>query len=99
MRPGEGSGRVSPAPPASVYPRLMYRGAAEDVQELTDGLGKKVFPVAHDTCDGGTVLMDETGRFFYLHHSGEYFLGCDKHSALMSYSRGYPLEYAENHYA
>ncbi|MFF9676782.1 SUKH-3 domain-containing protein [Streptomyces eurythermus] len=81
------------------YPRLMYRGAAEDVQELADGLGKKVFPVAHDTFDGGTVLMDEIGRFFYLHHSGEYFLGCDKHSALMSYARGYPLEYAENHYA
>ncbi|MCL3993251.1 SUKH-3 domain-containing protein [Streptomyces lavenduligriseus] len=68
-------------------------------QELADGLGNKVFPVAHDTFDGGTVLMDEIGRFFYLHHSGEYFLGCDKHSALMSYSRGYPLEYAENHYA
>ncbi|SED40277.1 SUKH-3 immunity protein [Streptomyces sp. 2231.1] len=81
------------------YPRLMYRGAAEDVQELADGLGKKVFPVAHDTYDGGTVLMDEDGRFFYLHHSGEYFLGNDKYSAFMSYSRGYPLEQAEDYYA
>ncbi|MFI6876645.1 SUKH-3 domain-containing protein [Streptomyces sp. NPDC050400] len=80
-------------------PRLMYRGAAEDVQELADGLGKKVFPVAHDTYDGGTVLMDEAGRFFYLHHSGEYFLGDDKYAALMSYSRGYPLENAEDYYA
>ncbi|WP_372352521.1 SUKH-3 domain-containing protein [Streptomyces sp. KL116D] len=80
-------------------PRLMYRGAAEDVQELADGLGTKLFPVAHDTYDGGTVLMDESGRFFYLHHSGAYFLGDEKYAALMSYSRGHPLENAEDHYA
>ncbi|CAL9502720.1 hypothetical protein SUDANB181_03458 [Streptomyces sp. enrichment culture] len=80
-------------------PALMYRGAAEDVQELADGLGEKVFPVAHDTYDGGTILMDEAGRFFYLHHSGEYFLGNDKYSAFMNYSRGYPLEHAEDYYA
>lgn len=29
---------------------------------LADGLGKKDFPVAHDTYDGGTLLMDEAGR-------------------------------------
>ncbi|MBL1104380.1 SUKH-3 domain-containing protein [Streptomyces sp. 5-8] len=81
------------------YPRLMYVGAAEDVQDIADGLGKKVFPVAHDTYDGGTILIDEVGRFFYLHHSGGYFLGNDKHSALMSYSRGYPLDDAEDYYA
>ncbi|GAA5057369.1 hypothetical protein GCM10023336_31180 [Streptomyces similanensis] len=81
------------------HPRLMYRGAAEDVRELADGLGKKVFPVAYDTYDGGTVLIDEAGRFFYLHHSGEYFLGEDKYAALMSYSRGYPLEDAEDYSA
>ncbi|WP_428951334.1 SUKH-3 domain-containing protein [Streptomyces sp. cg35] len=46
------------------HSRLMYEGAAEDVQELADGLKKKVFPVAHDTYDGATVLMDEAGRFF-----------------------------------
>ncbi|WP_394429066.1 SUKH-3 domain-containing protein [Streptomyces sp. SGAir0957] len=79
-------------------PRLMYREAAEDVQEVADGLGKRVFPVAHDTYDGGTVLMDEAGRFFYLHHTGAYFLGDEKYSALMSYSRGYPLEDAEDYY-
>ncbi|MEU3523548.1 SUKH-3 domain-containing protein [Streptomyces sp. NPDC038707] len=73
-------------------PRLMYRGAAEDVRELADALGRNLFPVAHDTYDGGTVLMDEAGRFFYLHHSGEYFLGEEKYSALMRYSRGHPLD-------
>ncbi|EFF91632.1 conserved hypothetical protein [Streptomyces sp. e14] len=89
----------SPEDVVMFFPRLMYRGAAEDVQELADGLGKKVFPIAHDTYDGGTFLMDEAGRFFYLHHSGEYFLGNDKYSALMSYSRGYPLDDAEDYYA
>ncbi|CAL9302545.1 SUKH-3 domain-containing protein [Streptomyces sp. SudanB182_2057] len=89
----------SPEDTVMFLPALMYRGAAEDVQELADGLGEKVFPVAHDTYDGGTILMDEAGRFFYLHHSGEYFLGNDKYSAFMNYSRGYPLEHAEDYYA
>ncbi|MEW2130210.1 SUKH-3 domain-containing protein [Streptomyces sp. NPDC005435] len=80
-------------------PRLMYRGAAEDVQELAGALGRRLFPVAHDTYDGGTVLMDEAGRFFYLHQSGEYFLGDDKYAALIGYSRGHPLEPAEDHCA
>lgn len=76
----------------------MYREAAEDVQEIADGLAKNIFPVAHDTYDGGTVLIDEVGRFFYMHHSGNYFLGDEKYSALMNYSRGYPLEDAEDYY-
>ncbi|MEU6391548.1 SUKH-3 domain-containing protein [Streptomyces sp. NPDC046939] len=80
-------------------PLLTYTGAAEDVQELADGLGQKVFPVAHDLYDAATVLIDEAGRFFYVHSSGEYYLGEEKYSALMSYSRGYPLESAENYYA
>lgn len=79
-------------------PLLTYEGAAEDVQELADGLGKKVFPVAHDLYDGASVLIDEAGRFFYMHSSGEYYLGDEKYSALMSYSRGYPLESAGNYY-
>ncbi|MFB9397122.1 SUKH-3 domain-containing protein [Streptomyces echinatus] len=79
-------------------PRLMYVGAAEDVQDIADGLGKKVFPVAHDTYDGGTILIDEVGRCFYLHHTGGYFLGNDKYSALMSYSRGYPLADVEDYF-
>ncbi|MFF9770127.1 SUKH-3 domain-containing protein [Streptomyces sp. NPDC014636] len=49
--------------------------------------------------DGGTILMDEAGRFFPLHHSGEYFLGSDKYSALMRHSRGYPLEHPEDYSA
>ncbi|MEV8065449.1 SUKH-3 domain-containing protein [Streptomyces sp. NPDC085995] len=89
----------SPEDSVMFFPRLMYRGAADDIQALADAMGKKVFPIAHDTYDGGTFLMDEAGRFFYLHHSGEYFLGNDKYSALMSYSRGHPLDDAEGHYA
>nr|WP_237538961.1 MULTISPECIES: SUKH-3 domain-containing protein [unclassified Streptomyces] len=88
----------SPEDTVMFLPRLMYAGAAEDVQDLSDGLGKKVFPVAHDTYDGGTILIDESARFFYLHHTGGYFLGEDKHSALMRYSRGYPLDDAEDYY-
>lgn len=43
--------------------------------------------------------MGEAGRFFPLHHSGEYFLGSDKYSALMRHSRGYPLEHPEDYSA
>ncbi|MEV3857066.1 SUKH-3 domain-containing protein [Streptomyces sp. NPDC050095] len=90
---------TSPKDLLEFVPALAYEGAAEDVQELADGLGKKVFPVAFDTYDGGTVLMDEAGRFFYLHWSGEYYLGDDKYSALMKYSHGQPLENAWSYYA
>ncbi|MFI0805954.1 SUKH-3 domain-containing protein [Streptomyces echinatus] len=89
---------TSPEDTVVFCPSLMYVGAAEDVQELADGLGRKVFPVAHDTYDGGTILIDEVGRFFYLHHTGGYFLGGDKYPALMSYSRGHPLDDAEKYY-
>ncbi|MEU6847117.1 SUKH-3 domain-containing protein [Streptomyces sp. NPDC046716] len=80
------------------FPFLTYRGAGEDIQELADALRKKVFPVAYDTYDVGTVLIDEASRFFYQHWSGVYFLGDDKYSALMNYSRGYPLPYADPYY-
>ncbi|MFI7006951.1 SUKH-3 domain-containing protein [Streptomyces sp. NPDC050145] len=78
-------------------PLLTHEGASEDIQELADALGKRVFPVAFDGDDGAMFLVDETGRFFYQHWSGEYFLGYDKHAAFVAYS-GHPLPYADDHY-
>lgn len=79
-------------------PEIMYEGVSEFIQDLAEGLGKTVFPVAHDTFDAGTILIDEAGRFFYLHHTGGYFLGSEKYMALMNYSRGHPLDDAEDYY-
>ncbi|WP_223206125.1 SUKH-3 domain-containing protein [Streptomyces xanthii] len=81
----------------SFSPLLTYKGASEDIQELADALGKKVFPVAYDRDDGAMFLVDETGRFFYQHWSGEYFLGYDKHAAFVAYS-GRPIPFADEHY-
>ncbi|MEV8389787.1 MULTISPECIES: SUKH-3 domain-containing protein [unclassified Streptomyces] len=65
-------------------PHLVFKGDAEEISELAGDLGTKLFPVGYDTYDGSTILMDETGRFFFTHHTGAYYLGSEKYEALMS---------------
>ncbi|WP_171170973.1 SUKH-3 domain-containing protein [Streptomyces sp. I05A-00742] len=52
-----------------------YDEDAEDIVELANDLGQRLFPVGYETYEGGILLVDEVDRFFYLHHSGSYFLG------------------------
>ncbi|MCB5179672.1 SUKH-3 domain-containing protein [Streptomyces antimicrobicus] len=69
-------------------PTLGYEDDAEDIVELASDIGRKLFPVGYETIEAGIVLMDDLGRFFYLHHTGPYFLGKDEHQALSSLMRG-----------
>ncbi|WP_326614643.1 SUKH-3 domain-containing protein [Streptomyces scopuliridis] len=76
---------------------LVFRGDAEEISDLAGDLGTKLFPVGYDTYDGSTLLMDETGRFFFSHHTGAYHLGREKYEALMSLMSG-EMEDAEDYF-
>ncbi|MER6191866.1 SUKH-3 domain-containing protein [Streptomyces cyaneofuscatus] len=65
-------------------PRLVFKGDAEEIAELAGKLGAKLFPVGYDTYDGSTLLLDHSGRFFFSHHTGAYYLGSEKYGAIMS---------------
>ncbi|MBP2585605.1 hypothetical protein J3A78_006083 [Streptomyces sp. PvR006] len=71
-------------PPDAVAftPHWIYEESAEDVAELARNLGRRLFPVGYETFDGAMVLIDETGRFFLMHHTGPYFLGLTSHEAV-----------------
>ncbi|MCB5179666.1 SUKH-3 domain-containing protein [Streptomyces antimicrobicus] len=70
------------------HPALGYEGDAEDIAELAGDLGRRLFPVGYETGEAGIVLLDDLGRFFYLHHTGPSFLGHDEAQALSSLMRG-----------
>ncbi|CAM5256981.1 SUKH-3 domain-containing protein [Streptomyces narbonensis] len=86
-------------PPASVglTPHWIYEESAEDVAELAGNLRQRLFPVGYETFDGAMVLVDETGRFFLLHHTGPYFLGESVHEAVSCLLRG-PQGEARDHF-
>ncbi|MCP9961239.1 SUKH-3 domain-containing protein [Streptomyces somaliensis] len=69
-------------------PTFGYEGDAELIAELAENLGRRLFPVGWETSENGIVLLDDTGRFFYLHHTGPYFLGGDETQALSSLMTG-----------
>ncbi|MFJ1749099.1 SUKH-3 domain-containing protein [Streptomyces sp. NPDC088116] len=69
-------------------PSFGYEGDAEDISELADNLGRRLFPVGYEAGENGIVLMDDSGRFFYLHHTGPYFLGANESQALSSLMTG-----------
>ncbi|MGW9456002.1 SUKH-3 domain-containing protein [Streptomyces globisporus] len=78
-------------------PHLVFKGDAEEIAELAGDLGVKLFPVGYDTYDGSTILMDESGRFFFSHHTGSYYLGSEKYEALMSLMSS-EMDDAENYF-
>ncbi|GAA2448967.1 SUKH-3 domain-containing protein [Streptomyces macrosporus] len=78
-------------------PAVGYEGDAERIAELAGDLGQKLFPVGYETVENGLVLVDELGRFFYLHFTGPYFLGADRTQALSSLMTG-DQGPAEDHY-
>ncbi|MEU7074254.1 SUKH-3 domain-containing protein [Streptomyces narbonensis] len=78
-------------------PYLGYRSAPADVAELSRDLGVRLFPVGLDSSDSSPVLIDEGGRFFYLHHTGAYYMGADKYEAMISLAHA-PMQDAEDYF-
>ncbi|MEU0302233.1 SUKH-3 domain-containing protein [Streptomyces sp. NPDC006175] len=78
-------------------PTFGYEGDAELVVELAQNLGHQLFPVGWETSENGIVLLDDAGRFFYLHHTGPYYLGGNAPQALSSLMTG-DQEDAEDHF-
>lgn len=87
----------TPADAVGFTPHWIYEDSAEDVAELAGNLGQRLFPVGYETFDGSMLLIDETGRFFLLHHTGPYFLGESAHEAVSCLLRG-PQREARDHY-
>jgi len=86
-------------PPDAVgfTPHWIYEESGEDVAELARNVGKKLFPVGYETFDGAMVLIDETGRFFLMHHTGPYFLGANTYEAISCLLRG-PQQEARDYF-
>ncbi|MFJ7989970.1 SUKH-3 domain-containing protein [Streptomyces sp. NPDC096351] len=81
---------VPGTPPDAVEftPHWIYEESAEDVAELAANLGRRLFPVGYESFDGAMVLIDETGRFFLMHHTGPSFLGAHPYEAISCLLRG-----------
>ncbi|MDV5145326.1 SUKH-3 domain-containing protein [Streptomyces sp. SBC-4] len=81
---------VPGTPPDAIglTPHWIYEESAEDVAELAANLGRRLFPVGYEAFDGGMILVDDTGRFFLMHHTGPYFLGTNTHEAVSCLLRG-----------
>ncbi|MFZ4296431.1 SUKH-3 domain-containing protein [Streptomyces cinereoruber] len=75
-------------------PRAVWRDDPAEVAELSRGLGVRLFPVGVDSSEGSTVLVDERGRFFCLHHTGAFFMGADKREAMIALAHA-PMRDAE----
>ncbi|MEU3600305.1 SUKH-3 domain-containing protein [Streptomyces sp. NPDC006798] len=78
-------------------PWLTNAGDAEELAELAGHLGTELFPVALDTFDGAVVLVDPSDRFFYMHWSGNYYLGQGKYGGIIGWQSA-DYEDAEDYY-
>ncbi|WP_435972031.1 SUKH-3 domain-containing protein [Streptomyces sp. Qhu_M48] len=87
----------TPSAAIGFTPHWIYSESSEDVAELARNLGGKLFPVGYETFDGAMIVIDETGRFFLLHHTGPYFLGTNPHEAVSCLLRGRQQE-ARDHF-
>jgi hypothetical protein len=55
---------------------------AEEIADLQESIKRPVFPVGTEKIEGGLALIDSEECFFYIHHSGTYYLGKGVHEAL-----------------
>lgn len=79
-------------------PTLGYEGDAALIQELATGLGVSLFPVGYEESERGLILVDETGRWFHLHHTGGYFLGVNDYDAFSRFLSGVNAPDAEDYF-
>ncbi|MFF8839164.1 SUKH-3 domain-containing protein [Streptomyces sp. NPDC015130] len=76
-------------------PAIVWHCTSEDIAELSRDLGVRLFPVGWDSSEGEVIVMDEQGRFFCMHHTGNYYMGTGKHEAMIGYSQA-PMQDAED---
>ncbi|WP_328688651.1 SUKH-3 domain-containing protein [Streptomyces caniferus] len=79
-----------------VTPTFGYDGDAEDILELSESLGRPIFPVAYETRELGIMLMDDSERVFYLHETGCYFVAERPMEAFAKRLEGSRLQDAED---
>ncbi|MFJ8660882.1 SUKH-3 domain-containing protein [Streptomyces sp. NPDC093795] len=86
-------------PPVAIgfTPHWIYEESGEDVAELAQNLGRRLFPVGYETFDGAMLLIDDTGRFFLMHHTGPYYLGTNTYEAISCLLRG-PQQEARDYF-
>lgn len=82
----------TPPDAVGLTPHWIYEESGEDVAELAGALRTRLFPVGYTTFDGAMLLLDETGRFFLLHHTGPYHLGDGVDEAVSRLLRGPDVE-------
>ncbi|MFF5923527.1 SUKH-3 domain-containing protein [Streptomyces flavochromogenes] len=78
-------------------PVIVWRSTPEDIAELSRHLGVRLFPVGWDSSEGEVMVIDEQGRLFFMHHTGNYYMGADKHEAMISLFHS-PMRDAEDLY-
>ncbi|MFD3992685.1 SUKH-3 domain-containing protein [Streptomyces sp. NPDC058583] len=78
-------------------PVIVWGSTSEDIAELSRCLGVRLFPVGRDSSEGEVMVMDEQGRFFFMHHTGNYYMGADKYEAMISLFHC-PMRDAEDFY-
>ncbi|WP_051177972.1 SUKH-3 domain-containing protein [Nocardia concava] len=86
---------TSPEALLMLDPTIGYDGDVEDFAELGELLQRQLFPVGAETCEFGTWLIDDMGRFFYRHHTGNFYLGATADEAFAAILSGGLLPYAE----
>ncbi|MGW4245446.1 SUKH-3 domain-containing protein [Nocardia sp. NPDC004722] len=90
--------KSSPEALLMLDPTIGYEGDVEDFAELSSGLQRSIFPVGTETDEFGTWLIDELGRFFYRHNTGNYYLGSTAVEAFATMLSGGPYPYAEDYF-
>ncbi|MFE2013478.1 SUKH-3 domain-containing protein [Streptomyces sp. NPDC059491] len=78
-------------------PALVWGGTSEEIAELSRNLGVRLFPVGWDSSEGEVIVVDEHGRFFCMHHTGNYYMGTGKYGA-MTDLYAFPMKDAEDFY-
>ncbi|WP_051718041.1 SUKH-3 domain-containing protein [Streptomyces megasporus] len=79
-------------------PGFAFEGDAENIEEFSRELGEELFPLGYDSYDGAVLLVDGLGRFFVMHHTGNYYLADDALQAVWNFKKG-DTQDAEDFYA
>jgi hypothetical protein len=91
---GQGA-TLTPAEPAV---RVTHTYGGLRLKELAEALGVELFSVGCESAEFSLILVDETGRFFLLHHTGGYYAGDSDFDAFRRFIEGEMLPDAEDYF-